>query len=227
MTEQAVAHALDHVSLVGRCRFDRQIAFRIEPDRAIVQIGRADAQQSIIHDHDLGMNHDIDAAPAIRYLWAKHGNALGYTGLLQDLHETDPACPHDQRFEPGMVGSGYDQHDFELRPLAHALGEAAGQGGRGQKLVLDVDRALGAVDRIEEQRLDFADLLAVFIGGGCARNADIDIAEIGPDVIRPRIAEGARAWRAFACPAAPALARKLRQCQRSFAIDDGLNVMDD
>ena len=107
---------------------DRQIAFGIEPDRAIVQIGRADAQQRIIHDHDLGMNHDIDAAPAIRDLRAKHGNTLGYTGLLQDLHETDPARPHDQRFEPGMVGPGYDQHDFELRPLAHASGEAAGSG---------------------------------------------------------------------------------------------------
>jgi hypothetical protein len=45
-------------------------------------------------------------------------------------------------------------------------------------------------------------------------------------VVRPRIAEGARLWRAFACPAAPALARKLRQCQRSFAIDHGLNVME-
>jgi hypothetical protein len=87
------------------------------------------------------MNHDIDAAPAMRDLRTKHGDAL-------------PS-------------------------------ETTGQGSCRQKLVLYVDRALGAVDRVEEQRLDFADLFAVCRGGECARNADIDIGEIGLYIVRP------------------------------------------
>jgi hypothetical protein len=87
-------------------------------------------------------------------------------------------------------GGSWDQHDFQLGSLTHATREASGQGGSGQKLVLDIERAFRVIDHVEEQRLDFADLFAIFIRHQCARDSDIDAAKIRPDLVWPRIANG-------------------------------------
>jgi hypothetical protein len=53
VAEQAVAQALDRAALALRARLDGEIAFGVEPDRAIVEIGRAHMQEDIIDDHQL------------------------------------------------------------------------------------------------------------------------------------------------------------------------------
>ena len=45
---------------------DRHVAFGVEPHRAVVHVGRADAQHSVVDDHDLGVDVDRLAARGVR-----------------------------------------------------------------------------------------------------------------------------------------------------------------
>ena len=49
--------------LAGRRRgFQHQIAFGVQPHGAVVQVGRADAQDAVVHHHDLGVHGDAGTA---------------------------------------------------------------------------------------------------------------------------------------------------------------------
>ena len=87
-----------------------------------------------------------------------------------------------------MRGLGDDDDGLELAFCPHPVGQALGESSRGEILVLDEDSAFGAVDRIEEQRFAFADLVGVLERRIGARDSDIDRAQVGRDAARPAIA---------------------------------------
>src|SRR4051812_8803906 len=59
--------------------------------------------------------------------------------------------------------------------------------GRGEKLVLDIDRSLCDIDRIEKQPLNLVDAVLILIGWLGAGNADRYVGEVRPHLARPRI----------------------------------------
>ena len=172
------------------------------------------------------MNHDINAALAVGHVRAEQGYALSHACSLDDPHEADSAGPHNMRFEPRMVCLGHDEHDLQFGLLLHAPGEVLGEAACGQELVLDVNGAGGTIDRVEEQRFDFADLLCLFVSGRGARNADVDPAEIGHHAGRPRIPDRAHSRGTFACATHPPLASQFRQRTRGVTIDHRLYVVE-
>ena len=56
---------------------DQQVAFAVEAHRAVVQVGRADAQQLVVDDHDLGVDVDVLAALGHRRVDAEAAVAVG------------------------------------------------------------------------------------------------------------------------------------------------------
>ena len=85
---------------LARFRLNREVAFGIESDRAIVQICRAHAQQYIVDDHHLGVHHDVNAVVARGDVRAEQGCTFRHARRLDNLHETDSSGPHDVRLEP-------------------------------------------------------------------------------------------------------------------------------
>ena len=85
MAEQSIAHPLDNAALVGCFRLDRQVAFRIEFDRPIVQVRRAHAQQYIVYDHHFGVDHDVNTAVAIGHVRTEQGCTFRHAGSLDNL----------------------------------------------------------------------------------------------------------------------------------------------
>jgi hypothetical protein len=80
VAEQAVAQALDRAALALRARLDGEIAFGVEPDRAIVEIGRAHMQEDIIDDHQLGVHHHVDVFCAVAHVRREDGHAIAHAG---------------------------------------------------------------------------------------------------------------------------------------------------
>ena len=110
--------------------------------------------------------------------------------------------------------------------VPHPLGKMFGEAFRGEILVLDIDAALGAIDHVEEQGFDLADLALVVEGGTGAGDADVDVGQVRRDALaatgRRSDAPAARARRRRA-PSARAQAPPAR---RGFAVDHRLHVME-
>ena len=57
MCDQATADRGDEIAMLLGLRFENQVAFAVGAHRPIVQIGRADPQDPVIDDHELGVHH--------------------------------------------------------------------------------------------------------------------------------------------------------------------------
>ena len=57
MSDQPAPLAADEFEMLVGCRLERQIAFGVRAHRAVVEVGRADPQKSVVDDHDLAVHH--------------------------------------------------------------------------------------------------------------------------------------------------------------------------
>ena len=119
-----------------------------------------------------------------------------------------------------------DHQHFEPAALAEPPGKALCDRRRGDKLVLDVNRALGGIDGIEKQPLRLADLLAARVTRLRPCDADIDAAEVGPDAFRPGIALRLDIELRAGGGGRPALAGDLGQRMCCLAVHHHLHVVE-
>jgi len=99
-----------------------------------------------------------------------------------------------------------DEQGFQLRSGLHTTSDAfCDQAGR-EELILDVERLLRRIDRLEEESLHLPHLLIGTHCRLCASDADADIMEIWTHVRRPRIGAGLNALQLFARDALPTVA---------------------
>ena len=94
LTEKASECASDTVALLIRFRIDREVALGVHAHRTVADVGRTDAQQTVVHDHDLGMDHDVDLGLALTHRGIEKANAIGDARVAKRIHEADAACEH-------------------------------------------------------------------------------------------------------------------------------------
>ena len=182
-----VADRRDRPAFGGGRRLDDEVALAVGPHRAVGDVGRADAQQPIVDDHHLGMDHHVDAALGAVDLREGEEGAVVEAGLAKRLDDAEAAVLHRHVLDEGMVALRRDDHRLEARPRDHAGDQGVGDRVAGEELVLQIDRPLGGRDHVGEQRLDLADgRRAVALRRG-ASDADGDVAELRLDARRPGV----------------------------------------
>ena len=205
---------------------DGQVAFAVDGHRPVAQVGGADPQQPVVDDHQLGMDHDVGGRAVVAGLGMQQPDAVGDAGGAQDLDEADAARRHGAVLDPAVMDPRRREHRLQPRHLPHPAGQAFGDAGAGQELVLDVDRLLRRIDHVLVQRLDLAHLAFAGIERQGARDADGDIAEIGLDPFGPGNGPGGDGGQRLIAGALPAPAGELGQGPRGGAVDRHLHVVE-
>ena len=138
-----------------RRRLEGEIALGIRAHRAIVEVGRTDAQDAIVDDHHLAVHHDRGRPVRIARRWIEKANPVHDAGRDELLDESAAAALHGLRFEPGRMQLRRDDQDAKLRHVQHPLRQQLRDVDGAGKLVLDIDEAVGRVDGGLEQPRDF------------------------------------------------------------------------
>ena len=162
--KQPCAHVPDPLTITVRCCLNHEIAFRVGAHRPVIEIGRADAQDTVVNDHHLGVHHGVRDTLARSYLGAHQAHTFTDTGLLERAQELNAPVAHGVILEPVLGRVRRDQQDLQIWVRAQALGERLGHGDAGQKLVLDIDLPFGRRDHVGEQRFDLSNLLLAIEG---------------------------------------------------------------
>ena len=144
--QKAVPNVQDLRPLVRAARLDGKVTLRIRAHGAVVEIGRADAQESIIDDHHLGVHHRVGCSAAILDMRVDETHPFPDASIRQRVHEADAPVAHGASLDPGLVVLRSDQQGLECGLLLHAPGDALGHDARGEELVLDVKALLGRID---------------------------------------------------------------------------------
>ena len=231
--EQPVAEAAYGVRhLRPAARLDRHVGLGVEAQRTVAEIRAADAQHSIVDDHELGM--DVEAAA-----FAQRGNvrvidaeAAVPVGLAQPLDQARAQDVHGVLFQPAVREQAQQQHDLRPVGLRQPLLQRRGDARRGEVLVLDVERVLRRRDHVEVELLDLLDRRQLAARRCGARDADLDVLQLRREGGRPRIIVGAGAHacdhRLHLLPGGgePALARQRREAARRFAVQHDHQVVE-
>ena len=86
--QEAVAESTDHVlNTRFALRLEYEITFSIKAHGTIVEVGRADPQQFVINDDDLGVHVDTLIVET-RHLWPVEAQAVVTVGIEQLLEHT-------------------------------------------------------------------------------------------------------------------------------------------
>ena len=65
LAQQPVAERQDGARSRSVARLDDEVALGVGAHRAVVEVGRADAQEAVVDDHDLGMDHGVGRLAAL------------------------------------------------------------------------------------------------------------------------------------------------------------------
>ena len=182
-------------------------------------------QQHVIDDHHLGMHHDVGALAAALDRGMQESHALAQAGLRERCQKAGAAKFHRPGFEPRVERLRHHEHGFEFRHLAHSGAQGLSEFRKGEVLVLDIDRPLGASDTVKIEPLDLANFLMFVAKRRGARDADRDIAEIRRHAFRPGISAVSGRRGPLASAARPALTRELAEGTRDVALNQGLHVV--
>ena len=147
LAQQAVADLENGRALAIAARLDGEVAFGVGAHRAIVHVGRADAQEAVVDHHDLGMDHGVGRLLALLDGGIEQPHAIA-AGRVDAPPEADAAVAHGMPFDPGIVAARRHDHHLQLGAAAEAIGQPVGDQRRAEELVLDVDLAFGQIDRI-------------------------------------------------------------------------------
>ncbi|OAP36429.1 hypothetical protein AU381_18130 [Sinorhizobium glycinis] len=152
LRQERVANARDCGTLLRARGLHGDVALRIEPFRAVVEVRRADTKEPLVDKDHLGMDRHLllgtvrcrdhrigDEQPAIA------------VRLLQLADEAVAIAPHHDFFEKPMRTAGGDHHDLRPVGLLQPLAQKPADPMRGKILVLDIDVAPGAPQCVERQ----------------------------------------------------------------------------
>ena len=111
-----LAEATDHVRhLWPPARLDRDIGLRIQAKRAVAEVGAADAQHALIHDHQLRVHVEAAALRQPRHVRVVDVKAPMAVGFAQPLDQARAQDVHGVLFEPAVREE--PQHEDDLRPV--------------------------------------------------------------------------------------------------------------
>src|SRR5688572_9705992 len=89
--QQSGARKADLPTLIVRGRLDGEIAFAVGAHGPVVDIGGTDAEQTIVDDHDLAVDHYVDGLPTLADLRIDEANAPTDAGISDNRLEADAA----------------------------------------------------------------------------------------------------------------------------------------
>ncbi len=209
---------------LGR-RLEGEIALGIGAHRAIVEVSRTDAQETVIDDHHLAVHHDGCGLLPIPRRWIEKANPFHNARRHELGDESAAAALHGLRFEPGRMHLRRDDQNTKRRHVQHPLRQEARDVGGAGELVLDVDEAVGRIDGGLEQPCDL-------VHAGCACGGDLGPGDAyrHPTRLhrhrgRPALGRDAGACFDRAAGGAPSVLRHFRQAGRGFAIHHALHVV--
>ena len=150
LAQQPVAKHADCLPGAGVGGFDRQVAFGVQAHGGIVEVGRADSQQTIVDHHELAVHVDW-LAELVRNIDPQPPEAVG-GGEIAD--QTRAQHLQGIGFRPA---AGLPRHHHHLGSLRfhEPVGQGGANGRRGEILVLDVDALSRRSDGVQIQILDF------------------------------------------------------------------------
>ena len=140
LAQQPVADLEDGRALAIAARLDGEVAFGVGAHRAVVHVGRADAQEAVVDHHDLGMDHGVGRAcrPARRRDRAAARGCRRPRGASARSGCGRCAWYAARPRNRGVRGATITTSSSGQR--LQAIGQPIGDQRRGQELVLDVDR---------------------------------------------------------------------------------------
>ena len=225
LAKKAAESAHDGLAIFRARGFDSEVAFGVEAHRAVAEIGGTDPQQHVVNDRQFGMNHDAGGIVTRADRGRQHAYAVLDAGAAEHVHKTETADQHGAVLKPFAMGLRDDQQRFELGLFAQPAGELPRDFGAGQKLVFDIDPALGTRQHVGEERLDLARAVFALVWRLGARDADGDIGEVRFDAFGPAIAGGRRRLQLFVRGPAPAAAHQIAERGGRRTIDHHLDVV--
>ena len=165
-------------------RVDRHVAFAVEAQRPVVEVGGSHPQHDVVDDRDLGM--DINRCPrggervikpeaAVHVALPEFGNQPG-TGRI-----------HRDRFEPAVRGRRIDDDDFRTIGLVESSGDCLRDPPGGEILAFGIDQPPRPRDERDIQRLDLVDRFLVGELWQRARDPDGHVPEVRLEPVRPAI----------------------------------------
>ncbi len=193
-----------------RLRRDRDVALRVEAQRPVVQVGRADPQQAIVDDRHLGVDDDPLAGPCVG---AEGEEPVVPIGGFQPEQNLGPGGVHRHAVEPTGAASRGHQHHLGPVGLVQPLGQRIGHDRRGEILVLHIDQPLGFLDRLDVQPLVLAHFVAAAEARFGAGDGDGHVGEIGRQPLGPGVGVDGIRHRPFPRRLEPAFARQIAQRQ--------------
>ena len=82
--EQLIADSHDRLTLGRLASLDGKIAFSVGAHGTLVEIGGADAQETVVDDHHLGMDHGVGGLAFVRHLRVNHPPAVADIGFFAE-----------------------------------------------------------------------------------------------------------------------------------------------
>jgi hypothetical protein len=110
--KQLIAHTGNSAAGIAAGGLDRQIAFGIEPDRPVVEIGRAHADEQVIDDDELGMHEDLLRAAFRRDLRIPDAQAPELVSSLEPAGEPVAVESHDQSLKQSARSMRHQHNDL-------------------------------------------------------------------------------------------------------------------
>ena len=154
--EEAVADSANLQVVCGGPRLDGEVALRIHPHRAIVEIGGADAEELVIDDEELRMNFDGDPAATRNRHGIIHSEPVMTIGRAEPAQHAVAVDPHRQLLGVAERSPCDDDDDLGWIRALQALDQSVHHGLGGQILGFDIDHPGRVVERIARECLDLA-----------------------------------------------------------------------
>ena len=111
MSDQPAPLAADECKMLVAISLERQVAFGVRSHRPVVDVGRADPQESVVDDHDLAVNHHRHRRPLILHGGIENAQPVGDAGRDERVHEAAATAPHRLRFQPRRMRlRRHDEH---------------------------------------------------------------------------------------------------------------------
>ena len=166
-------------------------------------------------DGDVAVERAEDPQPPVPVGPPERGDQLG------------PPVGHGRLLQPVPVLLGQDQDHLRAAVALEAFGQRRGHPAGGKILVLDIDIALGALDRGKVERLHLTGQhqpVDPRIGAG---DGDVDLVQVDADPLRPKIfAAAGDPGDLLPGRPEPAFAGELAQRRRRFAVEGDLHVVE-